>query len=83
MRAVVLGAFALALVGSSGLGRGSPQPPLAPALPHDQTCEEQCQSERARDDAACEDRALGDGQRGFCHQAVRARLDVCLRICDD
>jgi hypothetical protein len=82
MRAVVFGAFVLALVGSRGVGGGGP-PPLAPPLSRDQTCEEQCQSERVRDDAACDDHAIGDGQRGFCHQAVRARLDVCLRICDD
>jgi hypothetical protein len=81
MRASVIAVFVLSLVGASGKGRG--EPPSPPRLPRDLSCEEQCQVERARDDAACEDRALQEADRGFCHQVVRARLDVCLRICED
>jgi hypothetical protein len=56
----------------------------APSLPrHDVPCEEQCRQELARDDAACDEARHDDAERGFCHQSVSARLDVCLRLCDD
>jgi len=47
------------------------------------TCEEQCRLEQARDAAACEDGPARQAVREQCHEAVDARLDVCLRICDD
>jgi hypothetical protein len=81
MRALVVAAFVVSVLGMSRTGRGDPT--LPPRLPRDLSCEEQCQVERNRDDAACDDRALQEADRGFCHQAVRARLDVCLRICED
>lgn len=54
-------------------------------LPHfgEPTCEEQCRLESARDDAACDGEVSRDGDRALCHEAVRARHDVCLRICED
>ncbi len=47
------------------------------------SCEEQCRLEKQRDEAACDDRARSDGNRALCLEAVRARLDICLRICED
>jgi hypothetical protein len=47
------------------------------------TCEEQCRLDRVRDDAACDDAPLRESGREQCHEAVRARLDICLRICED
>jgi hypothetical protein len=47
------------------------------------SCEEQCRLERARDDASCESGPTREAVREQCHEAVEARLDVCLRICDD
>jgi hypothetical protein len=79
MRGVQVSAFVFALVGLSGLGRGGPPP----SLPRDPTCEEQCQAMRNRDDAACDADTPREGVRDLCHEAVRARHDVCLRICED
>jgi hypothetical protein len=62
-------------------GRAEEQVPL-PRF-GERTCEEQCQAERQRDDAACDDRPLREGSRVLCHDSVRARLEVCLRICED
>jgi hypothetical protein len=47
------------------------------------TCEEKCRLESERDDAACDARPLHEGDRALCHDAARARHDVCLRICED
>lgn len=47
------------------------------------SCEEQCRLERARDDVACDEGVLREGDRALCHESVRARHDVCLRICED
>ena len=47
------------------------------------TCEEKCRLEGERDDASCDTHPLHEGDRALCHEAVHARLDVCLRICED
>jgi hypothetical protein len=47
------------------------------------SCEEQCKKESVRDDAACDEAVMDDAARGLCHQSVRARHDVCLRICEE
>jgi hypothetical protein len=48
------------------------------------TCEEQCRNEQARGAAACEDgSAVRQSVRDQCLETVDARLDVCLRICED
>lgn len=54
-----------------------------PKLGEPASCEEQCQLEKARDDAACDEGVLGEGDRALCHVSVQARLEVCLRICED
>jgi hypothetical protein len=47
------------------------------------SCEEKCRLDNERDAAACDARPLQEGDRALCHDTARARLDVCLRICDD
>jgi hypothetical protein len=47
------------------------------------SCEEKCRLDSERDAATCDARPLQEGDRALCHEATRARLDVCLRICDD
>ena len=47
------------------------------------SCEETCRLDSQRDDAGCEAQSLDEGARAQCHEATRARLEVCLRICDD
>jgi hypothetical protein len=60
-------------------------PTLTVSLPTfgEPSCEEQCRMDGQRDDAACDAEPLDEGARAQCHQAARARLDVCLRVCDD
>lgn len=79
MRAVVGCAIVSVLLAVAGRADGRlPLPKFG-----EPTCEEQCRIERARDDAACDDRELRESDRAVCHDAVRARHDVCLRICED
>jgi hypothetical protein len=80
MRAVVGCAIVSVLcLCAAPLARGN-----SPSLPkRDFSCEEECREERARSDAACEELVLDEGARGFCHQTVRARHDVCMRLCED
>jgi hypothetical protein len=47
------------------------------------TCEEQCREDGLRDDATCDDAPMHAQSRALCHEQVKARLDVCLRICED
>jgi hypothetical protein len=47
------------------------------------SCEEKCRLDGERDEASCDARPLQEGDRALCHDAARARLDVCLRICED
>ena len=47
------------------------------------SCEEKCRLDSERDTASCDADALREGDRTLCHEAARARLDFCLRICDD
>ncbi len=81
MRAVVWCAIVSVglLVGDARASGDNPWPKLG----HEPSCEEQCRLEGERDDAACDARPLREGDRALCHEAVRARLDVCLRICED
>jgi hypothetical protein len=78
MRAAVLCALLCSAAPVRSSPQHSPGPIGAPA-----TCEDECQAQNARDHAVCDDRVLEDADRGFCHQSARARLDVCLRICED
>ena len=81
MRAVVLCAlFSGICFAQHGVSprRAHPGPVNGPP-----TCEEECKSQNARDDAVCDDRVLIEADRFTCHQSVRARLDVCLRLCED
>ena len=80
MRAAVWVVFVLAVVGMSGLGRGSPRG--RDILGADVSCEEQCLIDSALQQAGCDDR-LGGDDRTLCHQAVEAQFDVCMRYCDD
>ncbi len=79
MRAVARGAI-LSVVLLAGIGRadGVPLPRFG-----EPSCEESCRLENERDAAACDARALQQEDRALCHESARARLDVCLRICDD
>ncbi|MGZ3438483.1 MAG: hypothetical protein ACXVDD_03160 [Polyangia bacterium] len=79
MRAVVGCAIVsvLLLVGG-GNADGLPVPRFS-----EPTCEERCRLEGERDAAACDTRSLQEGDRALCHEAVNARRDVCLRICED
>jgi hypothetical protein len=74
--------FLCALFCSVSFARSSPSRPPGP-IDGPTTCEEECKAQNARDDAVCDDRVLIEGDRGTCHQSVRARLDVCLRLCED
>jgi hypothetical protein len=78
MRAVVL----CALLCSVAFAKPVPGPHPGP-VDGPPSCEEECKAQNARDDAVCDDRALFEGDRWTCHQSARARLDVCLRICED
>jgi hypothetical protein len=79
MRAVV-GCAIVSVVLLVGGGRavGVPAPKFA-----EPSCEEKCRLDGERDAAACDARPLQEGDRALCHDTARARLDVCLRICDD
>lgn len=78
MRAVVgCAILSMLLVGSVRAGATPPK------LRQPASCEEQCQLEKARDEAACDERPLREGDRALCHVSVQARLEVCLRICED
>jgi len=79
MRAVVGCAIGLLLLVLSGRAETLPLPRFGEPA----SCEEQCRFDRTRDDAACETGMLAETDRRLCHEAVRARLDVCLRICED
>ena len=79
MRAVVGCAFGVLLLVVAGRAQGRlPLPRFG-----EPSCEEQCRLERTRDDAGCDAGVRSEGDRALCHEAVSARLDVCLRICDD
>jgi hypothetical protein len=79
MRAVVECAILSVLLAVAGRAEGRlPIPRFG-----EPSCEEQCRLERARDEAACDEREQRDGDRWLCHEAVRARHDVCLRVCED
>ena len=81
MRAVFGCVVVLVVLLSMGSARGQNGPRR---LASEQTCEEQCRSDRTRDDATCEDQPLLlQSTREQCHESVEARLSVCLRICDD
>ena len=79
MRAAVRCAVVAAVV-LVGAGRAGSVP-----LPKfgEPSCEEKCRLDSERDAASCEERPQGDGARSLCLESARARLDVCLRICDD
>ena len=79
MRAVVGCAIVSGwLLVAGGRADGVPVPKFG-----EPSCEETCRLDSERDDAACDAGRLDDGDRAQCHQSTRARLDVCLRICDD
>jgi hypothetical protein len=80
MRAVFGCVVALVVVvaASSAHGQGGPR-----RLTAEPSCEEQCRQDRLQNDATCEDRPLLESTREQCHDSVAARLDVCLRICED
>ena len=63
-------------------GRRAESVPL-PKFGEPSSCEETCRVESERDAAACDARSMQEGDRALCHEAARARRDVCLRICDD
>jgi hypothetical protein len=79
MRAVVGCAILSLIVLAARSAEGGPPPPRF----GEQSCEEQCREDRARDDATCDDTPFRASDRALCHESVRARLDVCLRICED
>jgi hypothetical protein len=79
MRAVVGCAIVSVLLAIAGRADGRlPLPKFG-----EPSCEEQCRQERVRGDAACDDNPLRESDRALCHESVRARHDVCLRICED
>jgi hypothetical protein len=79
MRAVVGCAIVAGfLLAAGGRAVGVPLPKFG-----EPSCEEQCRLDSERDAADCDARAVQDGDRALCHETARARLDVCLRICDD
>jgi hypothetical protein len=82
MRAVVMCALLLHVSVAAGAQFGSGSGPDRNLL-SEPTCEDECKAQEARDDAVCDDRPLGENSRGFCHRSVRARFDICLRICED
>jgi hypothetical protein len=76
MRAVVGCAIvSVVLLVGGGRAGGVPVPKFG-----EPTCEEKCRLDGERDAAACD---AYEGERALCHEAASARLDVCLRICDD
>ena len=79
MRAVVWCAIvSVGLLVGGGRAGGMPVPKFG-----EPTCEEKCRLDSERDAATCDARVSYQGDRALCHEAARARLDVCLRICDD
>jgi hypothetical protein len=79
MRAVVGCAIvSVLLLVSAGHADGLPVPRFG-----EPTCEEKCRLEGERDHATCDARPLHEGDRALCHESAHARLDVCLRICED
>jgi len=78
MRAVVRCAIVSVVVLVSG-GRATAGGDW-PRLGHAPTCEEQCRIDQERDEAACDNGPLQQADRALCHDAARARLDVCLRF---
>jgi len=79
MRAVVGCAIvSVVLLVGGGRAGGVPAPKFG-----EPTCEEKCRLDGERDAATCDARPLQEGDRALCHDTARARLDVCLRICDD
>jgi hypothetical protein len=49
----------------------------------ERSCEDECRAQGARDHAECDVRPAAEADRSFCHQNVGARLDVCLRLCEE
>lgn len=79
MRAAVWCAIvSMLLLVDGGRASGIPTPKFG-----EPSCEERCRLDSERDAATCDTRALQEGERALCKEAARARLDVCLRICDD
>ncbi len=79
MRAVVGCAIVAGwLLVAGGRADGVPAPKFG-----EPTCEEKCRLDSERDAAGCDAQPLQEGDRAQCRDAARARLDVCLRICDD
>jgi hypothetical protein len=80
MRAVVgCAVVCLLLIGATGRADDAlPLPRFG-----EPSCEEQCRQDGVRDDASCDAHPLREGERALCHDAVRARVAVCLRICED
>ena len=79
MRAVVGCAIVAGwLLAAGGRAQGVPTPKFG-----EPSCEEKCRLDSERDAAGCDAQPLQEGDRAQCRNAARARLDVCLRICDD
>ena len=79
MRAVVGCAIVAGwLLVAGGQAQGVPTPKFG-----EPSCEEKCRLDSERDAAGCDVQPLQEGDRAQCRNAPRARLDVCLRICDD
>lgn len=77
MRAAV-GCVALALFSFvAGDARG--------ALPQkgEPSCEDQCRLDSERGDNTCDEQGFAASVRDSCHEIVKARFAVCLRICED
>jgi len=81
MRAVVRCAIVSVVLVCAGRASGGGHE--WPRLGREPTCEEQCRSDGERADAACDAGPIQEGDRALCHESARARLDVCLRICED
>jgi hypothetical protein len=82
MRAVV-GCAIVSVLLVIGVGSGRAEGQLPVPKFGDSTCEEQCRLDAQRNDSACDTDPLRESDRELCHQSVRARLDVCLRVCAD
>ncbi|HEX8954105.1 MAG TPA: hypothetical protein VF945_19755 [Polyangia bacterium] len=78
MRAVVGCAIVAGWLLVAGRAGGVPVPKFG-----EPSCEERCRLDSDRDAASCDAGRLQEGDRLLCHEATRARFDVCLRICDD
>ena len=79
MRAVVGCAIVAGwLLVAGGRAQGVPTPKFG-----EPSCEEKCRLDSERDAAGCDVQPLQEGDPAQCRNAARARLDVCLRICDD